>query len=98
MEAIIPSHQIVVLDKRPRDILFHPDGTRVTTPHGEKFGESVRPTRRTHALNARRYARPLLSRTAPPIWRDHYAKLGEPLREILGPASFGTLNHSLKVV
>ena len=54
--------------------------------HGEKFGGSARPTRRTDALNTRRAARLLFSRTALPIWANHYPKLGEPLREILGPA------------
>ena len=63
--------------------------------HGEKFGGYARPTRRTDALNTRRAARPLFSRTALPIWGNHYPKLGEPLREILGPA---TLSQALSSV
>ena len=35
--------------------------------HGEKFAGSARPIRRTDALNTRRAARPLFSRTALPI-------------------------------
>ena len=50
------------------------------------FGRSIRPTCRTDALNTRRAARPLFGGTALPIWENHYPKLGEPLREILGPA------------
>ena len=54
-----------------------------TSLHGKKLVGSVCPTRRTHALNTRRAARPLFSRTALPICRNPYLKLGEPLREIL---------------
>ena len=43
--------------------------------HGEKFGGSARPIRRTDALNTWRAARPLFGRTAPPIWRNQYPKL-----------------------
>ena len=35
--------------------------------HGEKFGGTARPTRRTVALNTRRTARPLSSQTALPL-------------------------------
>ena len=54
--------------------------------HGEKFGGSVRSTRRTDALNTRRAPRPLFSQTALPIRKNHYPELGEPLREMLGLA------------
>ena len=64
------------------ELLPHPP----YSPHGENFGGSARPIRRTDALNTRRAARSLFSRTTLPIWGNHYPKLGEPLRDILGPA------------
>ena len=63
--------------------------------HGGKFGGSTRPTRRTDALNTRRAARCLFSRTDLLIWGNHYPKLGEPLREILRLA---VLSQALSLV
>ena len=62
------------------------DATFATILHGENFGGSTRPTRRTDAPNTRRAARPLFSRTALPIRGNHYPKLGELLRKMLGLA------------
>ena len=67
----------------PTNQRFEPQESGVD---GEKFGGSARPTHRTEALNTRKAARPLFGRTALPIWGNHYPKLSEPLREILGPA------------
>ena len=58
----------------------------VKYPHGEKFGGSAHPTRKTDALNTQRAARPLFGRTALQIWGNHYPKLGGLLCEIRGPA------------
>ena len=66
-------HKLVLDDRR----------IKVRELHGEKFGRSARPIRRTDELNTRRAARPLFSRTALPIWGNRYPKLGNSLREIL---------------
>ena len=63
--------------------------------HGEKFGGSVLRTRRTDALNTRRAERPVFGRTALPICGNHYPKVGERLREILGLA---VLSQALSLV
>ena len=54
--------------------------------HGEKFGRTAHPTRRTVALNTRRTAWPLSRQTALPLWENHCHKQGELLRETLVPA------------
>ena len=68
--------------------------------HGEKFGGSARPTRRSDALNTQRAARPLFSRKALPIWGYHYHKMSSYAQYLGQPFSrklcrqFGVTSHT----
>ena len=53
---------------------------------GEQFRGSTRTICKTVALNTRKDARPVSTRTALQIWRNHHPKLGELLRESLRSA------------